>query len=96
MHHARAAASQVCTAHGGTVTRAVATSPGAASTTADPARWRSGRLRSEPSGARYSWTVSRPGRAPVLRALQDAGSDVPGDAALVGADDLMPARLLRP
>ncbi|MFD9127153.1 LacI family DNA-binding transcriptional regulator [Kitasatospora sp. NPDC059571] len=32
----------------------------------------------------------------VLRALQDAGLDVPGDVALVGADDLMLARLLRP
>ncbi|MFG2905259.1 LacI family DNA-binding transcriptional regulator [Kitasatospora sp. NPDC048286] len=31
-----------------------------------------------------------------LRALQDAGLDVPGAVALVGADDLLLARLLRP
>ncbi|MFJ7911979.1 substrate-binding domain-containing protein [Kitasatospora sp. NPDC096204] len=31
-----------------------------------------------------------------LRALQDAGVDVPGAVALVGADDLLLARLLRP
>ncbi|MEV0192873.1 substrate-binding domain-containing protein [Kitasatospora purpeofusca] len=32
----------------------------------------------------------------VLRALQDVGTDVPGDVALVGADDLLLGRLLRP
>ncbi|NEB73932.1 LacI family transcriptional regulator [Streptomyces sp. SID14478] len=32
----------------------------------------------------------------LLRALQDAGTDVPRDTALVGADDLLIARLLRP
>ncbi|MFJ9949615.1 LacI family DNA-binding transcriptional regulator [Kitasatospora sp. NPDC091207] len=32
----------------------------------------------------------------VQRALQDAGLDVPGQVAVVGADDLMLARLLRP
>lgn len=32
----------------------------------------------------------------LMRALQDAGIDVPGDTALVGADDLLIARLLRP
>ncbi|MGY0019419.1 LacI family DNA-binding transcriptional regulator [Streptomyces sp. YJ-C3] len=32
----------------------------------------------------------------LMRALQDAGVDVPGDTALVGADDLLIARLLRP
>ncbi|MFJ4091381.1 LacI family DNA-binding transcriptional regulator [Kitasatospora sp. NPDC089913] len=31
-----------------------------------------------------------------LRALQDAGLDVPGEIALVGADDLLLGRLLRP
>ncbi|MFJ9691492.1 LacI family DNA-binding transcriptional regulator [Kitasatospora sp. NPDC101183] len=31
-----------------------------------------------------------------LRALQDAGLDVPGEVALVGADDLLLGRLLRP
>ncbi|MFI7382466.1 LacI family DNA-binding transcriptional regulator [Streptomyces sp. NPDC049813] len=32
----------------------------------------------------------------LMRALQDAGADVPGDVALIGADDLMLGRLLRP
>ncbi|MFM9369913.1 LacI family DNA-binding transcriptional regulator [Streptomyces sp. Da 82-17] len=32
----------------------------------------------------------------LLRALQDAGVDVPGDTALMGADDLLLGRLLRP
>ncbi|MEV5612642.1 LacI family DNA-binding transcriptional regulator [Streptomyces sp. NPDC052225] len=32
----------------------------------------------------------------LMRALQDAGADIPGDVALVGADDLLLARLLRP
>ncbi|MFE7615804.1 LacI family DNA-binding transcriptional regulator [Streptomyces sp. NPDC057496] len=32
----------------------------------------------------------------LMRALQDAGVDVPGEAAVVGADDLMLGRLLRP
>ncbi|WP_079143936.1 LacI family DNA-binding transcriptional regulator [Streptomyces luteocolor] len=32
----------------------------------------------------------------LMRALQDAGVDVPGETAVVGADDLLVARLLRP
>ncbi|MFJ2773826.1 LacI family DNA-binding transcriptional regulator [Streptomyces sp. NPDC087300] len=32
----------------------------------------------------------------LMRALQDAGIDVPGEAAVVGADDLLLGRLLRP
>ncbi|MGW1227452.1 LacI family DNA-binding transcriptional regulator [Streptomyces sp. NPDC001478] len=32
----------------------------------------------------------------LMRALQDTGVSVPGDTALVGADDSLPARLLRP
>ncbi|MYW64114.1 substrate-binding domain-containing protein [Streptomyces sp. SID8379] len=32
----------------------------------------------------------------LMRALQDAGVDIPGDLAVVGADDLLLARLLRP
>ncbi|GAA1895453.1 LacI family DNA-binding transcriptional regulator [Streptomyces durmitorensis] len=32
----------------------------------------------------------------LMRALQDAGVDVPGDVAVVGADDLLLGRLLRP
>ncbi|MFJ4964699.1 HTH-type transcriptional regulator GalR [Streptomyces sp. ADI96-02] len=32
----------------------------------------------------------------LMRALQDAGIDIPGDTALVGADDLLLGRLLRP
>ncbi|MBO1335546.1 LacI family DNA-binding transcriptional regulator [Streptomyces sp. VRA16 Mangrove soil] len=32
----------------------------------------------------------------LMRALQDAGVGIPGDVALVGADDLLLARLLRP
>ncbi|MGN5631588.1 LacI family DNA-binding transcriptional regulator [Streptomyces sp. AC154] len=32
----------------------------------------------------------------LMRALQDAGIEVPGETAVVGADDLMLARLLRP
>ncbi|MCS0605803.1 LacI family transcriptional regulator [Streptomyces sp. LP11] len=32
----------------------------------------------------------------LLRALQDEGLDVPGDVAVIGADDLMLGRLLRP
>ncbi|MGA4846032.1 LacI family DNA-binding transcriptional regulator [Streptomyces sp. G5(2025)] len=32
----------------------------------------------------------------MMRALQDAGVDVPGETAVVGADDLLIARLLRP
>ncbi|MFC8131673.1 LacI family DNA-binding transcriptional regulator [Streptomyces sp. NPDC057302] len=32
----------------------------------------------------------------LMRALQDAGIDVPGDVAVVGADDLLLGRLLRP
>ncbi|MFD8565323.1 LacI family DNA-binding transcriptional regulator [Streptomyces sp. NPDC059639] len=32
----------------------------------------------------------------LMRALQDAGVDIPGDVAVVGADDLMLGRLLRP
>ncbi|WP_338701636.1 LacI family DNA-binding transcriptional regulator [Streptomyces sp. Q6] len=32
----------------------------------------------------------------LMRALQDAGVDIPGEVALVGADDLLLARLLRP
>ncbi|WP_079030551.1 LacI family DNA-binding transcriptional regulator [Streptomyces ambofaciens] len=32
----------------------------------------------------------------LMRALQDAGTDVPGDTAVIGADDLMLGRLLRP
>ncbi|MDG9727759.1 LacI family DNA-binding transcriptional regulator [Streptomyces sp. DH41] len=32
----------------------------------------------------------------LMRALQDEGLDIPGDAAVIGADDLMLGRLLRP
>ncbi|MEB8340155.1 LacI family transcriptional regulator [Streptomyces endophyticus] len=32
----------------------------------------------------------------LMRALQDAGVDIPGDVAVMGADDLMLGRLLRP
>lgn len=32
----------------------------------------------------------------LMRALQDAGFDIPGDVAVVGADDLLLGRLLRP
>jgi DNA-binding LacI/PurR family transcriptional regulator len=32
----------------------------------------------------------------LMSAFQDAGIDIPGEVALVGADDLMLARLLRP
>ncbi|MEW5625711.1 LacI family DNA-binding transcriptional regulator [Streptomyces hydrogenans] len=32
----------------------------------------------------------------LMRALQDAGVDVPGDTAVIGADDLLLGRLLRP
>ncbi|MGW7428056.1 LacI family DNA-binding transcriptional regulator [Streptomyces sp. NPDC054861] len=32
----------------------------------------------------------------LMRALQDAGVDIPGDTALVGSDDLLLGRLLRP
>ncbi|MZD06072.1 substrate-binding domain-containing protein [Streptomyces sp. SID5785] len=32
----------------------------------------------------------------LMRALQDTGTDVPGDVAVMGADDLMLGRLLRP
>ncbi|MBO1334570.1 LacI family DNA-binding transcriptional regulator [Streptomyces sp. VRA16 Mangrove soil] len=32
----------------------------------------------------------------LMRALQDAGVDIPGDVAVIGADDLMLGRLLRP
>ncbi|GGY41041.1 LacI family DNA-binding transcriptional regulator [Streptomyces omiyaensis] len=32
----------------------------------------------------------------LMRALQDAGTDVPGETAVVGADDLLLGRLLRP
>ncbi|XIG73935.1 LacI family transcriptional regulator [Streptomyces sp. SGAir0957] len=32
----------------------------------------------------------------LMRALQDAGADIPGDVAVIGADDLMLGRLLRP
>lgn len=32
----------------------------------------------------------------LMRALQDAGLDIPADAAVIGADDLMLGRLLRP
>ncbi|MFE1953856.1 LacI family DNA-binding transcriptional regulator [Streptomyces sp. NPDC059524] len=32
----------------------------------------------------------------LMRALQDTGADVPGDVAVMGADDLMLGRLLRP
>lgn len=31
-----------------------------------------------------------------MRALQDAGIDVPGETAVIGAEDLMLGRLLRP
>ncbi|GAA2299803.1 LacI family transcriptional regulator [Streptomyces kunmingensis] len=32
----------------------------------------------------------------LMRALQDAGADIPGEVAVIGADDLMLGRLLRP
>src|SRR4051794_39156454 len=82
--------SQTCQVRAGNGMRTVTVSPGCASTGSNPASQRSGRSGATPAGPApngcspigptYTWTTSRPTRAPVLVSVTTAS---PADTASV-------------